>query len=81
MYSHSDAPGRLLSQEGVYQLTKDVRTFSEALISLKAVFLDDKSMWISAVKLISVCLFHLLEFGATKLPKVGEYPKYGTKIA
>ena len=34
---------RLLSQEGVYQLTKDVRIFSEALTSLKSVFLDDRS--------------------------------------
>ena len=35
----------LMSQEGVYQLTKDLRTFSEALTELKAVFLDEKSMF------------------------------------
>ena len=34
---------KLMSQEGVYQLTKDLRTFSEALTSLKAVFLDERS--------------------------------------
>ena len=34
---------RLMSQEGVYQLTKDLRSFSEALTDLKAVFLDEKS--------------------------------------
>ena len=39
----SSPSSRLMSQEGVYQLTKDLRSFSEALTDLKAVFLDDKS--------------------------------------
>lgn len=34
---------KLMSQEGVYQLTKDLRAFSEALTALKTVFLDEKS--------------------------------------
>uniref|UniRef100_F6YXW3 Rho-GAP domain-containing protein n=1 Tax=Ciona intestinalis TaxID=7719 RepID=F6YXW3_CIOIN len=32
-----------MSQEGVFQLTKDLRTFSEALTALKSVFLDERN--------------------------------------
>ena len=43
---------KLMSQEGVYQLTKDLRTFSEALTALKAVFLDERSkvVWKSCLQ-------------------------------
>ncbi|XP_078488497.1 rho GTPase-activating protein 45 isoform X1 [Ciona intestinalis] len=37
------ADTRLMSQEGVFQLTKDLRTFSEALTALKSVFLDERN--------------------------------------
>uniref|UniRef100_H2Y8T8 Rho GTPase-activating protein 29/45 N-terminal domain-containing protein n=1 Tax=Ciona savignyi TaxID=51511 RepID=H2Y8T8_CIOSA len=34
-----------MSQEGVFQLTKDLRTFSEALTALKTVFLDERNVF------------------------------------
>jgi len=41
-----------MSQEGVFQLTKDLRKFSEALTALKAVFLDERGV----VPLVLLCV-------------------------
>jgi len=49
---NSGSDARLMSQEGVFQLTKDLRKFSEALTALKAVFLDERGV----VPLVLLCV-------------------------
>ncbi|CAK8685604.1 unnamed protein product [Clavelina lepadiformis] len=44
---------RFMSQEGVLQLTKDLRKFSEALTALKVVFLEEKDTFDKTVRVLA----------------------------
>lgn len=46
---------QLLSQEGIYQLTQDLRSFSEGLTNLKAVFSDERG-WFGVFS--SICIVY-----------------------